>query len=239
MDAEARGDTISINSYGVVAAICYGGRLMKTLTKFTRRSLLWTAAASLGIGATQASSPRSLFNGSDLSGWREAAIGLWTVEDGAIVCRSHPEKGGPGYLFTSEEFGDFSLELDFWVSRGGNSGIFIRQPWREFGPRGDARPGQRSTDGVEVQIDYNDSRNLTGSIYNRSQCSQLVGAEERWNAYRIRCQGSHVQVFVDGHQVNDYTGLPSARGVIGFQMHGARPHDHVVRFRKVRITELS
>ncbi len=199
----------------------------------TRRKCFGIVAASLAVPLGYA---RPLFNGQDFTGWKQTAIGLWTIEDAAIVCRSHPEKGGPSYLFTEEEFGDFTLDLEFWVSRGGNSGIFIRQPWREFGPRGDARPGQRPTDGVEIQIDYNDPKNLTGAIYNRSQCTKVVGAEERWNRYRIQCVGNRVIVQVDGQQVNDYTGLPAAKGAIGFQMHGARPHNHVVRFRNVQIT---
>jgi hypothetical protein len=218
--------------------ICFGACFMNRPTLLpSRRQVLSVAAASFGANVLRAATPRSLFNGRDLTGWRETAIAKWTVEDGAIVCRSDPERGGPGYLFSVEEYGDFVLELEFWVSRGGNSGIFIRQPWRDFGPRGDARPGQRPTDGVEVQIDYNDSKNLTGSIYNRRQPDRVVGGEERWNAYRIQCEGPRVQVFVDGQQVNDYTGLPAARGVFGFQMHGARPHNHVVRFRNIRIAE--
>ena len=123
---------------------------------FHRRTLIQAAPVALLAPLLRAAAPRSLFNGRDLSGWRETAVGIWTVEDGAIVCRSHPEKGGPGYLVTEEEFADFTLDLEFWVSKGGNSGIFIRQPRREFGPRGDARPGQRAGDGVEIQIDYND-----------------------------------------------------------------------------------
>ncbi|MCW5966574.1 MAG: DUF1080 domain-containing protein [Bryobacterales bacterium] len=127
---------------------------------------------------------------------------------------------GPGYLFTKEEFTDFTLELESWISKGGNSGIFIRQPWREFGPRGDTRPGQRATDGVEVQLDYNDPKNLTGSIYNRRPCDKVADSEERWNRYRIACEGDRVQVFVDDQQVNDFRGLPSPKGAIGLQMHG-------------------
>ncbi len=204
--------------------------------QLSRRALLGAAGLAFCAASVHGASPRSLFNGKDFSNWRQVAIGLWTVEEGAIVCRSHPERGGPGYLFTEEEFADFTLELEFWVSKGGNSGIFIRQPLREFGPRGDARPGQRPTDGVEVQIDYNDPKNLTGSVYNRRQSDKVVGGEERWNRYRIDCQGDRVQVFVDDQQVNDYRGLPASKGAIGLQMHGAQPHQHVVRFRNIRIT---
>lgn len=204
--------------------------------RLSRRAILGATVACLASRSRLGASTRNLFNGKDFSGWKQVAVGIWTVEDGAIVCRSHPTQGGPGYLFTEQEFTDFTLELEFWISKGGNSGIFIRQPWREFGPRGDARPGQRATDGVEVQLDYNDPKNLTGSIYNRRRPDKVVGGEERWNRYRIACEGDRVQVFVDDEPVNDYRGLPSPKGAIGLQMHGAQPHQHVVRFRNIRIT---
>ncbi|MDZ7637605.1 MAG: DUF1080 domain-containing protein [Bryobacterales bacterium] len=199
----------------------------------SRRALFATAAA---VPALLRASTRELFNNRDFTGWKQYGSGNWTVEEGAFVCRSHPTEGGPGYLFTTEEFTDFTFDLEFWVSRGGNSGIFIRQPLREFGRRGDARPAHSKGDGVEIQMDYNDPKNLTGSVYNRKQSTKLVGGEDRWNRYRIACTGPRVQVFVDGEQVNDYGELPSPKGAIGLQMHGAKPHGHVVRFRNIRIT---
>lgn len=198
-----------------------------------RRTFLAAAGFALGPAARSASS--SLFNGRDLSGWKKCVYGLWTVEDGAIVARFDPAHKGAGYLFTDREFGDFTLELDFWVSKGGNSGIFIRQPLREFGVAGDARPGQRPDDGVEVQIDYNDPKNYTGAIYNLKKPLKVVGAEDRWNAYKIECKGPRVRAWINGELVNDYDQLRSTKGAIGLQMHGGKPHNHVVKFRNIRL----
>src|SRR5207247_7422383 len=92
-----------------------------------------------------------LFNGRDFSGWKQYGYGIWTVEKGKIVARYDHKREGPGYLFTVEEFGDFTLELEYWIAKGGNSGVYIRQPLREFEPRGDARPAHAPGDGVEVQ----------------------------------------------------------------------------------------
>jgi hypothetical protein len=194
---------------------------------------------SFGLGLLAAGTlrgARSLFNGHDLTGWHKAARGIWTVEDGAIVGRFDREKPGPGYVFTNEEFGDFTLNLEFWISKGGNSGVFIRQPLREFGFRGDARPAHAPGDGVEVQIDYNDPKNMTGAIYDRHQPSSIRGGEERWVKYRIACQGPSVVVAIDGEVVNKYDELPSLKGGIGFQMHGVQPHDHIVKFRNIEIS---
>ena len=200
----------------------------------TRRGFhLTLLAASYVRGARGA---QSLFNGKNLDGWHKAGNGLWTVEDGAIVGRFDRAKPGPGYVFTNQEFTDFDLRLEFWISTKGNSGVFIRQPLREFGSKGDARPAHSPGDGVEVQIDYNDPKNMTGAIYDLHQPSAIRGGEERWVKYRIVCAGPRVDVFIDGDLVNRYDELKSLKGGIGFQMHGQQPHDHVVKFRNIDIT---
>lgn len=201
----------------------------------TRRSLLQLGATVTLAPALPASASKSLFNGHDFSGWRRAGNGLWTVEDGAIVARFDPAKPGPGYLFTNDEYADFDLRLEFWISPKGNSGVFIRQPWRDFGTAGDDRPAHSPGDGVEVQIDYNDPKNMTGAIYNLKQPDAIRGGEERWVRYRIACSGPKVEVWIDGERVNRYDSLKSPRGAIGLQMHGQKPHDHVVKFRNFEI----
>ena len=71
---------------------------------------------SLAAAANAIAAPRSLFNGRNLDGWHKAANGIWTVEDGAIVGRFDRAKPGPGYVFTNEEYADFDLRLEFWIS---------------------------------------------------------------------------------------------------------------------------
>ncbi len=202
----------------------------------TRRHLLQAAVVGSPAFPTLFAERRVLFNGRDFTGWRHYGYGIWTVEDGAIVAKYDPEKDGPGYLFTTEEFKDFTVELEFWISKGGNSGIFIRQPLREnLGPRGDTRPAHSPGDGVEVQIEYNEPPNLTGAIYDLQKPTRVVGGEERWNRCRIQCTGPRVQVWIDGELVNGFDGLKSLKGAIGFQMHGGGRHNHVVRFRNVQL----
>ena len=183
-----------------------------------------------------AAAPKPLFDGRTLDGWHKAGHGLWTVEDGAIVGRFDKARPGPGYVFTNQEFTDFDLRLEFWISPKGNSGVYVRQPLREFGTLGDARPAHSPGDGVEVQIDYNDPKNMTGAIYDLHQPSSVRGGEEQWVKYRIVCAGPKVDVWINGGQVNSYDGLKSPKGAIGFQMHGQKPHDHVVKFRNIELS---
>lgn len=203
---------------------------------WNRRRMLTALSAPLLEAAPR---PRELFNGRDLSGWTAHAHGKWSVEDGVIVGRSDHARPGPGYLLTNAEFTDFRLELDFWVSRGGNSGVYVRQPIRVFSIRGGERAAQQSTDGHEIQIDYNDPRNYTGAVYNFRKPDRVAGGEERWNHYAIECVGPRVRVWIDGEPVNDYAPLRSPKGAVGFQVHGQMPHGHVVKFRAVQLTALA
>lgn len=198
-----------------------------------RRTLL---QGLIPFAVARGATSQMLFDGRNLNGWKHSAYGLWTVEDGCIVGRFDHEHAGPGYVFTEEEFGDFTLELDFWISKGGNSGVYVRQRLREFGPRGDARPAHGPDDGVEVQIDYNDPKNYTGAIYDQQKPSKVVGGEDRWNHYRIQGEGQRLRVWIDDELVNDYAKLTSLKGAIGLQVHGGTPHDHIAKFKNIRIS---
>jgi hypothetical protein len=92
--------------------------------------------------------------------------------------------------------------------------------------------------GYEIQIDYNDRKNPTGSVYATHASSKLAGAEERWNHCEIECQGTKVAVKVGGELVNEYDGLREQEGCIGMQIHGQQPHNHVCRFRNIELAVL-
>jgi hypothetical protein len=201
----------------------------------------WLQLACLAaVGGRPAGSYASnrLFNGRDFTGWLRAGHGLWSVEEGAIVGRADHAKPAPGYLMSELEFADFEFRLEFWISRGGNSGVYIREPRRNWGIDGDERPAHGPRSGYEVQIDYNDAKNPTGSLYDISRAERLVGGEERWSPLRIECRGPKIWVWVSEQMVISYGPLRSAKGVIGFQIHGRKPHDHVVKFRNVECTVL-
>lgn len=67
---------------------------------------------------------RSLFNGTDLSGWvvPEGDGGHWRVVDGVIDYDARSEAKGDKNLRTEEEFGDFILKIDWRIKE--TSGLF-------------------------------------------------------------------------------------------------------------------
>ena len=60
-----------------------------------------------------------------------------------------------------------------------------------------------------------------------------------WNEYRIRCEGKHIQLWVNGFQTVDYTEPDDAieqTGVIGLQIHGGAPSE--AWYRDIRLQRL-
>ena len=105
----------------------------------TLSALLLTAAVALAADPK----PVAPFNGKDLTGWKlkdekktqwKAAV-VATDEKGTgfIEKQSGPDtplqlvnaKGGGCDIFTEEKFGDCTVELEFMVPKGSNSGIYV------------------------------------------------------------------------------------------------------------------
>ena len=176
-----------------------------------------------------------LFNGLNFAGWVKMHGGEWTIEDGVLVGRNgtnwstNPEVSG-SWLRTEREYGDFVLELEYAISAKGNSGIHFRS----------ALEKNPSFTGYEMQI-VDDAggpprKSGTGSLYDVVAPTQnLSKPAGEWNQVRIRCQGSRMQVTLNGQAIVDYVGNRSTRGYIGLQNHD---HRCVVKFRNIRLAEL-
>jgi hypothetical protein len=170
-----------------------------------------------------------LYNGSTV-GWTQAGPGGFTNENGTLG-----SYGGMGlFWYSAEQFGSYSLKLDWRLTGDDNSGIFIGFP-----PSSD--PISAVNNGYEVQIDASDAPEKTsGAIYGFQSAdipardSALEPAGE-WNTFELRVDGEHLQVFLNNTKVNDFTNTDPARslaGHIGIQNHGDDDH---VSFRDIRI----
>jgi len=185
---------------------------------------------------------QSLFNGKDLTGWQgvDGPPDNWKVADGVLSCT-----GGPGsrWIATQETFGDFELELEFKISPGGNSGVFLRMPLKA--------KALSATDGMEIQIadDYAPQyvelgvMKHTGALYAIEPPAKQVSKKAgQWQQMRIVCAGRRLHVFLNGQQVLDADldaypeeakgrpGLKRKNGHIGLQN-----HQSPVEFRNIRI----
>ena len=214
-----------------------------------RYAALFVLVSVLGVRAGEAKNREDgfvpLFNGQDLSGWKQFAgkDKTWIVEDGAIVCLGN----GGGWLGTERDYADFELRLEYKLKEGGNSGVYIRAP----------DSGHISRVGMEIQLldDLHpryaklDFYQHTGSIYH------VIGPARRatkpagqWNAMSILCKGRQVQISLNGKALVDadldrcqkdpavakeHPGLARTSGKIGLQSHTDR-----VEFRNLRLREI-
>ena len=119
-----------------------------------------------------------------------------SIEQGEIVGRADRERPGPGYLMSGQQFQDFRVCLEFWISIRGNSGIFVREPHPAWGITGDARPGLGPNSGYEINIDYMDPVNPTGSLYGFKRADKVGGGDEQWNSGAIECYGREIRVWI-------------------------------------------
>ncbi|MFC5290538.1 ThuA domain-containing protein [Actinokineospora guangxiensis] len=179
---------------------------------------------------------RSLYNGSaeQLEGWRMAGPGEF-VQDGCAM----KSVGGMGLLWFPEEFGSYSLKLDWKLAGDDNSGVFVGFP----DPGDD--PWIAVNQGYEIQIDATDAPDrTTGSVYS-FQSADIAARDAalkppgQWNAYEITVTGQVIKIFLNGALINEFTSTDPARdltqGHIGLQNHG---NGDDAWFRNVRIKEI-
>ncbi|MDE6543376.1 MAG: DUF1080 domain-containing protein [Muribaculaceae bacterium] len=161
---------------------------------------------------------KDLFNGKDLTGWENNGTELWYVNDeGLMVCESGPDKAY-GYLATREYYNDFDLTVDFKQLANGNSGIFFRSfvepPVKVHGWQCEVAPKGQDSGGIYES-------------YGRGWLQQIPDDKEdilkegEWNTMRLRVEGDHVQTWLNGEPMVDFTDekIGDAQGRIALQIH--------------------
>ena len=86
---------------------------------------------------------------------------------------------------------------------------------------------------------YDESRRWTMlALANQDELKKVLRADD-WNEYVIRCEGRHIQLWLNGHKTVDYTESDEsieATGIIGVQIHGGPPSEAL--YRNITIIEL-
>ncbi|HZL87350.1 MAG TPA: DUF1080 domain-containing protein [Pirellulaceae bacterium] len=138
-----------------------------------------------------------LFDGKSLEGWMTSSEkpSQRPVEEASL----NPHKCGAYMLIHNKVWDNFKLALDFKLSKGCNSGIFVRT--FPLTPR----PGKDvGFNGIEVAIDdttgagYHD----TGAIYDlvKAEKNAMKPAGE-WNHIEITCNKNDIEVELNGECV--------------------------------------
>jgi hypothetical protein len=197
-----------------------------------------TPATATSAAATQPAW-RPLFNGTDLAGWTPVGAARWRVQDGALLGTQDGDPKRSGLLATTERFQDFELELDFMIDEHGkyNSGVYLRN-----------QPGKGGRTGYQVNIGRGAAEEYCAGLYTdrwlaKGDETDTIRKPLAWNTLRIRADGPHITVHLNGVKVVDHTDPnPEERflqpGVLAFQTYGAEGHAGWVQFRNIRIRNL-
>jgi len=232
--------------------------------------ILLVVAASSGRAAPPAGFT-SLFNGTDLAGWRggdtydhrklmaispaerDALVAKWTasltaLKDGkphwSVDAGELLNDGLGGYATTVRDYGDFELLVDWKITTGTDSGLYLRgvpqvQIWDPAMPDPKGHGAAKGSGGL-----WNNAKTSPGR-------DPLVRADRpvgEWNRFRVIMVGSRVSIWLNDQPVVDHVILENfydknlppaqrrpipARGPIQLQTHGGE-----TRWRNLYIREI-
>jgi len=207
-----------------------------------------------------------LFNGKDLKGWNQAGgKAEYNVVDGVIVGVSVADTPN-SFLCTEKIYSDFELEYEYKCDPKLNSGVQIRSNVYGVKTIAIVKDGKRREipagrgHGYQVEIDPNKpDRMWSGGIYDEARRGWLfpgIGGGEadkftqagkkafkpgEWNSVRVRCEGDHIQTWLNGIARADFKDSLTRHGVIALQVHGVgKRKDAIgttVQWRNLKIRE--
>lgn len=226
------------------------------------------AVAFLCLFSANIFAGESLFNGKDLTGW-SGDERLWSVKDGAIHGETTPENKANRNTFLIWQGGkvkDFELTLTFRASASNNSGIQYRSrhitegkpanPWVVRGYQHEIRNEEDLPNVSGFIYDEGGKRGRICLVGEKAEWTQdgkkvldkLIDAAEykklftvdEWNDVRIVAKGNHIQHFMNGELVLDFTDkhpeLALSEGVLALQLHAGKPM--WVEFKDIKLKKI-
>jgi hypothetical protein len=182
-----------------------------------------------------------LFDGKTFAGWEGDTNRTWRIEKGALVGGTLAETVPHNdFLCTTAEFKNFDLRLKVKLQGTGfvNGGIQLRSQ----------RAKEPAFEMVGYQADMGEG--YWGSLYDESRrrktlahgqaivLKQILKTND-WNDYFIRCEDSHIRLWLNGVLTADYyedeKDIPMT-GRIGIQIHGGGKAE--ASYKDITIDEL-
>jgi putative membrane-bound dehydrogenase-like protein len=222
--------------------------------------ILSLLAGSPEFTAAAATPAAALFNGTSLDGW-SGTPGMWRVEDGAITgeIKDGAKLDRNEWIYWKDEVHDFELTLEYKITGGpsANSGIQIRcqrdakgtasglqcdldqgAVWlgRIYDEHGRALVMERGT-----RVSLSPDGRKWADPFAEPKSFTTVPKANNWNRYRIRAEGSHVQVWVNDvffGALDDHDARHAEwSGLLAFQLHSG-PGPAKVQFRNIVLRDL-
>jgi hypothetical protein len=232
---------LSVPAHGPIQLQTHGGEI-DWRNIFIRE--IGSDEANKLLRAPDAKGFKSVFNGKNFTGW-EGPLDCCQISNAAIVWQ--PKKGGT--IYTTQEFTNFIVRLEFKLPPGGNNGLAIRYP----GSGDTAYVGM-----CECQVLDDNYEQATGSTIDPRQAHGsaygMVAAQRGyqhpigdWNYEEVTVVGPTIKVELNGTPILDadlskvteymanheHPGKDSTSGHFGFA-----GHNDPVMFRDISIKPL-
>ncbi len=208
-----------------------------------KKNLLFFVPLCISLmGSAQTSGNwKNLFNGKDLTGWKQLnGKAKYTLQNGEIVGTTVFNEPN-SFLVTEKDYGDFIFEFEFKVDSTMNSGVQFRSE-----SKADFKNGR--VHGYQYEIDPS-RRGWTGGVYDEARrdwlypldlnpSAKTAFKQGQWNKARIECIGSNIRTWINGipaaYVVDDMT----PKGFIALQVHAIGKKEdegRQIRWRNLRI----
>jgi hypothetical protein len=183
-----------------------------------------------------------LFDGETTNGWEGNQHYFRVAEKSIVAGRLDEPIPHNEFLCTKQSYGDFELRLEAkLVGQGNNAGVQFRSQ---------RVAGETEVSGYQADVGAAWDRPVWGALYDESRRNKMLAEPDPklakrlvkqgdWNELRVRCQGKHIEIFLNGKKTVDYTetdpNIPET-GVIGLQIHSGKPTE--AWYRNIRIQKL-
>ena len=150
-----------------------------------------------------------LFDGKSTNGWhtylRDTVGSKWQVRDGVIIFDTSKPRNGGGDMVTNESFENYELQLEWKISKGGNSGII-------FDIQEDPKFPATYLTGPEMQVldnifasDNKKQNHLAGCLYDLAGDSTVSKPKPvgEFNKVRIVQNKGHLTLWLNDIQTFD------------------------------------
>jgi len=133
-----------------------------------------------------------IFTGQDLAGWHAMGQQDWRAEDGILWT-----EGKGGWLRSDQRYADFILRLEYRLTKGAVSGLFLRS----------AEQGDPTFTGLKIAL-LDDAGQLTdlhstGAIYGAVIPLYSVGRKAgEWNQVEVSCIGRRLTLWLNGNRIH-------------------------------------
>ncbi|MGC4103414.1 3-keto-disaccharide hydrolase [Ferruginibacter sp.] len=193
------------------------------------------------ISALHAQQWQPLFNGKDLTGWKQlGGAAKYKVQNGEIVGTSVANTPN-SFLVTEKDYGDFIFETDIKLDDTVNSGIQFRSLSTEDYMKGRVH-------GYQMEVDPS-SRKWSGGVYDEARNGWLFPMElnekskidfvtGKWYHYRVECIGTNIKTFINGKLMAQVVDNTTAKGFFALQVHQVKSEAEAgrdIHWKNIRI----